>query len=89
MSFEKKIQEMGLELPPLPKPVANYVPGLEVEGLYISGQGPRDSNGKFMQGIVGHTLTIEEAYQHAGRPVYSCCQWQSISLGHWSEFNKL
>jgi len=66
MSFEKKIQEMGLELPPLPKPVANYVPGLEVEGfLYISGQGPRDSNGKFIQGIVGDNLTVEEAYQHA------------------------
>ena len=29
-----------VKLPPLPKPVANYVPGLEVgDFLYISGQG--------------------------------------------------
>ncbi|MEC8544647.1 MAG: RidA family protein, partial [SAR324 cluster bacterium] len=66
MSFEKKLQDMGLELPPLPKPVANYVPGLEIEGfLYISGQGPRDSDGKFIQGVVGENLTVAEAYQHA------------------------
>ena len=66
MSSEKKLQEMGLELPSLPKPVANYVPGLEAGGfLYISGQGPRDSNGKFIQGIVGDNLTVAEAYQHA------------------------
>ena len=66
MSSEKKLQEMGLELPSLPEPVANYVPGLEAGGfLYISGQGPRDSNGKFIQGIVGDNLTVAEAYQHA------------------------
>ena len=60
MSFEKKLQAIGLELPPLPKPVANYVPGLEAQGLlYISGQGPRNSEGQFIQGIVGQTLTVE------------------------------
>jgi enamine deaminase RidA (YjgF/YER057c/UK114 family) len=55
-----------LELPALPQPVANYVPGLETQGLlYISGQGPRNLEGKFIQGIVGQTLTVKEAYQFA------------------------
>ena len=93
MSFEKKLEEMGLELPPLPKPVANYVPGLEVEGfLYISGQGPRDSNGKFIQGIVGHTLTIEEAYQHArqtGLFLLSVAKYQLGSLERIEQIVKL
>jgi len=65
-SFEKRLQELGLEIPALPQPVANYVPGLEAQGLlYISGQGPRNSEGQFIQGIVGQTLTVEEAYQLA------------------------
>ncbi|MEY3046496.1 MAG: YjgF/chorismate mutase-like, putative endoribonuclease, partial [Pseudomonadota bacterium] len=47
MSFEKRLQELGLEIPALPQPVANYVPGLEAQGLlYISGQGPRNSEGQ-------------------------------------------
>jgi enamine deaminase RidA (YjgF/YER057c/UK114 family) len=31
-SFEKRMQELGLEIPALPQPVANYVPGLEAHG---------------------------------------------------------
>ena len=93
MSFEKKLKEMGLELPPLPKPVANYVPGLEVGGLlYISGQGPRDSNGKFIQGIVGENLTVEEAYQNArqtGLFLLSVAKYQLGSLERIQQIVKL
>ena len=93
MSFEKRLQEMGLELPLLPKPVANYVPGLEVGGfLYISGQGPRNSDGKFIQGIVGDNLTVEEAYQHArqtGLFLLSVAKYQLGSLDYIQQIVKL
>ena len=93
MSFEKRLQELGLELPPLPKPVANYVPGLEIEGfLYISGQGPRDSDGEFVQVIVGENLTVEEAYQHArqtGLFLLSVAKYQLGSLERIEQIVKL
>ena len=93
MSFEKRLQEMGLELPPLPKPVANYVPGLEVgDLLYISGQGPRDSNGKFIKGIVGDNLTVKEAYKHArqtGLFLLSVAKYQLGSLDQIRQIVKL
>ena len=93
MSFEKQLQVMGLALPPLPKPVANYVPGLEIEGfLYISGQGPRDSDGKFIQGVVGENLTVAEAYQHArqtGLFLLSVAKYQLGSLDQIKQIVKL
>ncbi len=41
MSFEKRLQELGLELPDLPQPVANYVPGLEAQGFLFGYFGSR------------------------------------------------
>ena len=93
MSFEKRLQEMGLELPPLPKPVANYVPGLEVgDFLYISGQGPRNSNGKFVEGIVGDTITVKKAYglaQQTGLSLLSVAKHQLGSLDRIQQIVKL
>jgi enamine deaminase RidA (YjgF/YER057c/UK114 family) len=66
MSPEAKLTSMGLSLPALPKPVANYVP-FKVHGntLYLSGQGPRRADGSFATGKVGKDVTAEQAYQHA------------------------
>ena len=39
--FEKNIKSLGLELPEVPSPVANYVPFKIVDNLmYVSGQAP-------------------------------------------------
>ena len=44
MSAEARLKELGLVLPTLPKPTANYVPyRLAGNILYLSGQGPRDA----------------------------------------------
>ena len=41
MDAEKKLAELGLELPPIPTPVANYVPVVRVGSLlFLSGHGP-------------------------------------------------
>ena len=51
MTAESKLQAMGLALPQIPKPVANYVP-FKISGntLYLSGQGPRRSDGTMVTG---------------------------------------
>jgi enamine deaminase RidA (YjgF/YER057c/UK114 family) len=54
MTPEAKLQSMGLELPRLASPAANYVP-FKISGnmLYLSGQGPRDPSGAVLTGKVG------------------------------------
>lgn len=66
MTPEAKLAEMGLTLPQVPKPVANYVP-FKINGntLYLSGQGPRRNDGTMMTGKVGKDVTVEQAYEHA------------------------
>jgi enamine deaminase RidA (YjgF/YER057c/UK114 family) len=63
---DKRLAELGIVLPRLPEPVANYVP-FTISGnlLFISGQGPRTADQKFMTGKVGREITLEEAYAHA------------------------
>ena len=66
MTPEEKLRSLGLELPPAPKPLANYVPfRLDGKTLYLSGQGPRKLDGSMHTGKVGRDVTWEQAYQHA------------------------
>jgi len=66
MTAESKLQAMGLVLPEIPRPIANYVP-FKINGntLYLSGQGPRRSDGTMITGKVGRDVTAEQAYDHA------------------------
>lgn len=66
MTPEEKLKSMGLALPTVPTPVANYVP-FKVDGrtIYCSGQGPRRPDGSVYVGKVGKDYTVAEAYEHA------------------------
>jgi hypothetical protein len=66
MTPEAKLASMGLTLPEIPKPLANYVP-FKINGstLYLSGQGPRRTDGSMATGKVGRDVTVEQAYEHA------------------------
>ncbi len=66
MTPEAKLAKLGLTLPTVPTPVANYVP-FKRDGntVYLSGQGPRRADGTMCTGKVGRDVTVEEAYQHA------------------------
>ncbi len=66
MTPEDRIKHLGLVLPPVPTPMANYVPfRLHGDTLYLSGQGPRHPDGHFNTGKLGRDLTLEQGYQHA------------------------
>jgi enamine deaminase RidA (YjgF/YER057c/UK114 family) len=66
---EKKINALGLELPPAPSAAGIYHP-VVITGnqLYVSGQVPVQSNGELIKGKVGRDLTLEEG-QRAARQV--------------------
>jgi enamine deaminase RidA (YjgF/YER057c/UK114 family) len=55
-----RIIELGLVLPPAPKPVGVYKPVLVIDKfLYVSGQGPIKPDGSLIKGKVGADLDTE------------------------------
>jgi enamine deaminase RidA (YjgF/YER057c/UK114 family) len=66
MEAEARLAALGLALPELAKPTANYVP-YRIAGdlIFLSGQGPRLPDGSIPAGKVGRDVSIEEAYGHA------------------------
>ena len=66
MTPEEKLKSLGLTLPEVPEPIANYVPfKLGGATIYLSGQGPRNPDGTYHVGKVGRDVTWQEAYEHA------------------------
>src|SRR5690349_20083462 len=65
-SIDARLRELAIALPPAPTPLANYLPfALSGDLLFLAGQGPRGTDGKWMCGRVGDGVSVEEAYQHA------------------------
>ena len=64
--FEENIKNLGLNIPELPKALANYVP-FKIIGktLYISGQAPVQNGELIYKGKVGSDITIEEGIEAA------------------------
>ena len=59
--LKNRIQEIGLALPPAPRPAGVYRPILIVnDQLLVSGQGPVKEDGSLMQGRVGSDLDKEQ-----------------------------
>jgi enamine deaminase RidA (YjgF/YER057c/UK114 family) len=58
---DERIVELGLVLPPTPKPAGIYKPVLVVDKfLYVSGQGPIRSDGTLITGRLGADLDTDE-----------------------------
>ena len=66
MNIEQRLRELGIELPPPPRPMGNYVPGvLSGNLLFMSGLGPRRADGTAVTGKVGTSLTVAEGAEAA------------------------
>jgi enamine deaminase RidA (YjgF/YER057c/UK114 family) len=60
MSPEARLQELQLQLPPAPQPVAVYKPLVVVDRMvYVSGHGPLRSDRTLITGVVGRDLTLD------------------------------
>jgi enamine deaminase RidA (YjgF/YER057c/UK114 family) len=63
---EARLRELGIELPPAPDPVANYVNGVRTGNLiFLAGKGPKRADGSELTGKLGADLSIEEGYEGA------------------------
>ena len=66
MDTEKRVLDLGLELPSAPKPIGNYIGGVRVGNLlFMSGCGPRQNDGSLITGKLGANLSVEQGYRAA------------------------
>ncbi|MBI3329262.1 MAG: RidA family protein [Nitrospinae bacterium] len=82
MRVEAKLKELGLELPPTPKPAANYVGAVHTGNLlFVSGHGPT-KDGRFAYiGKVGKDLSVEQGYEAARLVALNCLASVKSVLG--------
>jgi enamine deaminase RidA (YjgF/YER057c/UK114 family) len=63
---ETQLERLGIELPEVTAPVANYVKAVQTGNLlFLSGSGPKKPDGEYIVGKVGQELSIEEGYEAA------------------------
>lgn len=63
---ESKLESLGLVLPEMPPPIANYVRSTRTGNLvFLAGHGPLKPDGSYVTGKVDSELSIEQAYEAA------------------------
>ena len=66
MTIEARLQELKIELPPVPKPGGNYVHAVRTGNLlFLAGKGPSNPDGSVPKGKVGRDVATADAYRHA------------------------
>ena len=64
--FDENIKNLGLNIPDLPKALANYVPYKIIgKTIYISGQAPVQNGELIYKGKVGSDITVEDGIEAA------------------------
>jgi enamine deaminase RidA (YjgF/YER057c/UK114 family) len=64
--IEARLKSLGIELPPVPTPAANYVPFvLTGKQIFVSGQIPVTPQGVRYVGKVGREIAVEDAQKAA------------------------
>jgi len=70
--IELRLRELGIQLPEVPKPLANYIPAKRTGNLiYIAGQIPVE-NGVIQKGKLGKDITLEESKHSTKLCAISC-----------------
>jgi enamine deaminase RidA (YjgF/YER057c/UK114 family) len=66
MDIEHRLQELGIELPPPPQPVGNYIGAVQAGDLvFLGGVSNRVRGVLKYQGKLGRDLTLEQGYDAA------------------------
>jgi enamine deaminase RidA (YjgF/YER057c/UK114 family) len=82
VSISDRLDELGLQLPPVPVPVANYVAVRRTGDLmFVSGQTPTHGGVLQSQGKLGRDLTVEQGHDAARRAVLNCLAALQADLG--------
>lgn len=90
MNLDKRIAELGLQLPPPPPPGGVYHPVVIVDNiLYVSGQGPLRNDGTLITGKVGGELDTQAGYAAARQVGLTMLATLRAQLGDLSRIKRL
>jgi enamine deaminase RidA (YjgF/YER057c/UK114 family) len=89
-SPEVRLREAGLELPDTAGAAGGYAPAVSMDGLlFISGQTPRTSQGMQYVGIVGESISEEQARSAATLCALRILAAAKVELGELSRVRRV
>lgn len=84
---DKKLQDMGIIIPDVPKPAASYVPAVQTGNLvYTAGQASKKDGILIYKGKLGKDLTVEEGYEAAKISIINCL---AVLKGHLGSLDRI
>ena len=90
MSVESKLRELGLELPPAPKPVASYQAFVQTGNLlFISGQLPFEAGRLRYAGKLGADVTDADGYAAARLCALNALAQIQAALGGFDRLDRI
>jgi enamine deaminase RidA (YjgF/YER057c/UK114 family) len=90
MSAEQRLQELGFELPPAPKPAGVYRPIVVIDNIaYVSGHGPLKSDGTLITGRVGSEVDQQAGYDAARQTGLAILSTLRTALGDLDRVRRL
>ena len=90
MTPEEKLAELGLALPPAPKPVGAYVPAVRTGNLvFVSGQLPMRDGKLIAGGHVGREVTLEAAQACARQAALNAMAVVAAEIGGLSKIARI
>lgn len=88
--IEKRLKQLGIELPEAPKPAAVYIPAQQTGNLvYTSGQDCRKGGKLLYEGKLGTDLTIEQGQEAARQTMINCLAVLKAHLGDLDRVSKV
>ena len=90
MSIEKRLAELGIDLPQPAAPVASYLPAVERDGLiHISGQISFAEDGSLIKGRLGENLDVDAGIAAARRCGVMLLAQMKAALGSLDRVEKV
>lgn len=90
VDYDKKVEELGIQLIAPTKPIANYVKAVRTGNLlFLSGHGPSKADGTSITGKVGADMTIEEGYAAAKQAGISLLSTMKAELGSLNKVKRV
>ena len=71
-SYESRLQELGVSIPDLPKPIANYLPAKRSGNLVFTAGQVSSENGRDYKGKLGADLALDDARRATRACVINC-----------------
>lgn len=90
INIEYNLNQAGIIIPEVTKPLASYVPGLIAGDIvYISGQLPSKDGKIIYTGKLGKDLTIEDGQQASKLAVINCLAVLKSCLTNWDWLERI